>query len=50
VLPGYDAPIDLNIVGQWLVLLSLVFSVTSALEYVRLFVAAVEAKEQRRSN
>lgn len=47
VLPGWSDPIDLNLVGQWLVLLSLVFSVTSAVEYLRLFLAAVEAKEQR---
>ena len=31
------------------VLLSLVFSVTSAVEYLALFLAAVEAKEQRRA-
>jgi CDP-diacylglycerol---glycerol-3-phosphate 3-phosphatidyltransferase len=47
VLPGYNHPIDLNIVGQWLVMLSLIFSLTSAVEYFRLFIAAVEAKEQR---
>ncbi|MEZ4405812.1 MAG: CDP-diacylglycerol--glycerol-3-phosphate 3-phosphatidyltransferase [Polyangiales bacterium] len=47
VLPFWSARVDLNVCGQWLVLLSLVFSVTSAVEYVRLFVAAVEAKEQR---
>lgn len=47
VLPWWPDPIDLNTVGQWLVLLSLVFSVTSAVEYLRLFIAAVEAKEQR---
>ena len=33
--------------GQWLVVLSMVFSVTSAVEYTRLFVAAVDAKERR---
>ncbi|MBL8602848.1 MAG: CDP-diacylglycerol--glycerol-3-phosphate 3-phosphatidyltransferase [Myxococcales bacterium] len=47
VLPFYDAPVDLNVVGQWLVLLSLVFSITSAVEYAALFVAAVEAQRQR---
>ncbi len=47
VLPWWPDPIDLNLVGEWLVLLSLVFSVTSAVEYLRLFIAAVEAKEQR---
>jgi len=48
VVPFYPHPIDLNVVGQWLVLLSLVFSVTSAVEYLWLFSAAVEAKEQRK--
>ena len=47
VLPLWPDPVDLNNVGQWLVVLSMVFSVTSAVEYVRLFGAAVEAKEQR---
>lgn len=47
VMPFWPGEVDLNVCGQWLVLLSLVFSVTSAVEYVRLFVAAVEAKEQR---
>ncbi len=46
-MPFYPHPVDLNLVGQWLVLLSLVFSVTSAVEYLWLFIAAVEAKEQR---
>ena len=49
IVPGYPYPVDLNLVGQWLVLLSLVFSVTSAVEYLALFLAAVEAKEQRRA-
>jgi CDP-diacylglycerol--glycerol-3-phosphate 3-phosphatidyltransferase len=48
VVPLYPHPVDLNVVGQWLVLLSLVFSVTSAVEYLWLFGAAVEAKEQRK--
>ncbi len=49
LVPGYPHPVDLNLVGQWLVLLSLIFSVTSAVEYLALFLAAVEAKEQRRA-
>ena len=49
VMPGWPHPVDLNLAGQWLVLLSLVFSVTSAVEYVRLFIAAVDAKDRRRS-
>ena len=34
--------------GRALVYLSLVFSVASAIDYVRLFGAAVEAKEEKR--
>lgn len=48
VMPFWPGEVDLNVVGEWLVLLSLVFSVTSAVEYFRLFIAAVEAKDQRR--
>jgi CDP-diacylglycerol--glycerol-3-phosphate 3-phosphatidyltransferase len=39
--------VDLVIVGRWLIYVSLVFSVTSAVEYVGLFAQAVEAKERR---
>ncbi len=38
---------DLGKVGIWLLYLSLFFAITSAGEYVKLFVEAVEAKEQR---
>lgn len=38
--------VDLVIVGRALVYLSLVFSITSAVEYFGLFVASVEAKEK----
>lgn len=38
--------VDLVIVGRALVYLSLVFSITSAVEYFSLFVAAVEAKDK----
>ncbi|MEO8903780.1 MAG: CDP-diacylglycerol--glycerol-3-phosphate 3-phosphatidyltransferase [Polyangiaceae bacterium] len=46
-------PIDLGIVdlvyvGRALVYISLVFSILSALSYLRLFAAAVEAKDRRR--
>jgi CDP-diacylglycerol--glycerol-3-phosphate 3-phosphatidyltransferase len=41
--------VDLVPVGRWLVYLSLVFSVTSAVEYVGLFAQAVEAKNRKRS-
>ena len=47
VLPLWPEAVDLNVVGQWLVLLSMVFSLTSAIEYLQRFLAAVEAKEQR---
>lgn len=47
VVPFYPHPVDLNLAGEWLIVLSMVFSVTSALEYTRLFVAAVDAKERR---
>lgn len=48
VVPFYAEPVDLNLCGQWLVVLSMIFSVTSALEYTRLFVDAVDAKERRK--
>jgi CDP-diacylglycerol--glycerol-3-phosphate 3-phosphatidyltransferase len=40
--------VDLVHVGRWLIYVSLVFSVTSAVEYVGLFAQAVEAKDRRR--
>jgi CDP-diacylglycerol---glycerol-3-phosphate 3-phosphatidyltransferase len=40
--------VDMVHVGRWLVYLSLLFSFASAAQYVRLFAAAVEAKEQKR--
>ncbi len=47
VLPFWSQPVNLNVVGQWLVLVSLVFSVTSAVEYVAGFAAAIEAREKK---
>ncbi|MEZ4254311.1 MAG: CDP-alcohol phosphatidyltransferase family protein, partial [Polyangiales bacterium] len=45
-----EAPhVDLGLVGLGLLYLSVFFSVTSAGEYVKLFVEAVEAKEKRLS-
>ncbi len=41
--------VDLAKIGRFLVYLSLVFSVTSAAQYISLFAAAVEAKEERKS-
>jgi CDP-diacylglycerol--glycerol-3-phosphate 3-phosphatidyltransferase len=40
--------VDLVNVGRALIYVSLVFSVTSAVEYVSLFAQAVEAKDRRR--
>jgi len=40
--------VDLVYVGRWLVYISLIFSITSAFQYVGLFAEAVEAKQQRR--
>jgi len=39
--------VDLVYVGRWLIYVSLVFSITSAFQYVSLFAEAVEAKERR---
>jgi CDP-diacylglycerol--glycerol-3-phosphate 3-phosphatidyltransferase len=50
VVPFYPHPVDLNLAGEWLVLLSMVFSMTSLLEYLGMFYAAVEAKEQRQKS
>jgi CDP-diacylglycerol--glycerol-3-phosphate 3-phosphatidyltransferase len=41
--------VDLVVVGRWLVYVSLVFSMTSAFEYVGVFAAAVEAKDRGES-
>jgi CDP-diacylglycerol--glycerol-3-phosphate 3-phosphatidyltransferase len=40
--------VDLVHVGRWLIYISLVFSITSAFQYVGLFAEAVEAKDRRR--
>lgn len=42
-----STPVDLHSVGLVLLYLSLVFAITSAGEYIKLFVEAVEAKERR---
>jgi CDP-diacylglycerol--glycerol-3-phosphate 3-phosphatidyltransferase len=39
--------VDFNAAGLWLLYLSLFFAITSAGEYVKLFVEAVEAKDRR---
>jgi CDP-diacylglycerol--glycerol-3-phosphate 3-phosphatidyltransferase len=43
----YRGAVDLNAVGLVLLYLSVFFAITSAGEYISLFVAAVEAKEKR---
>jgi CDP-diacylglycerol---glycerol-3-phosphate 3-phosphatidyltransferase len=43
----YEGIVDMNAVGLWLLYLSVVFTITSAGEYVALFVDAVEAKDRR---
>jgi CDP-diacylglycerol--glycerol-3-phosphate 3-phosphatidyltransferase len=40
--------VDLVHVGRWLIYISLIFSITSAFQYVGLFAEAVEAKQRRR--
>jgi CDP-diacylglycerol--glycerol-3-phosphate 3-phosphatidyltransferase len=45
---GFDlGVVDLVHVGRWLVMMSLLFSFASAAQYLRLFAAAVEAKQKR---
>ena len=39
--------VDFNVAGTWLLVLSVFFAITSAGEYVKLFVDAVEAKDRR---
>ncbi len=39
--------VDFNVAGLWLLYLSVFFALTSAGEYIKLFVEAVEAKERR---
>lgn len=39
--------VDFNVAGLWLLYLSVFFAITSAGEYVKLFVEAIEAKDRR---
>lgn len=39
--------VDFNLAGLWLLYLSVVFAITSAGEYVKLFLEAVDAKDRR---
>ncbi len=43
----FTVPVDLAQVGLWVLYLSVFFAITSAGEYIKLFVEAVEAKEKR---
>lgn len=45
--PGVSFWADFNIIGLWLLYLSILLAFTSATEYVKLFVEAVEKKEER---
>lgn len=42
-----DLHVDFNVAGLWLLYLSVFFALTSAGEYVKLFVEAVDAKDRR---
>ncbi|MDB4972452.1 MAG: CDP-diacylglycerol--glycerol-3-phosphate 3-phosphatidyltransferase [Myxococcaceae bacterium] len=42
-----ESEVDFNVAGLWLLYLSVFFAITSAGEYVKLFVEAVEAKNAR---
>jgi CDP-diacylglycerol--glycerol-3-phosphate 3-phosphatidyltransferase len=42
-----ESNVDFNVAGLWLLYLSVFFAITSAGEYVKLFVEAVEAKNTR---
>jgi CDP-diacylglycerol---glycerol-3-phosphate 3-phosphatidyltransferase len=42
-----EREVDFNIAGLWLLSLSVFFAITSAGEYVKLFVEAVDAKDRR---
>jgi len=42
-----EAWVDFNLAGLWLLYLSVVFAITSAGEYIKLFVDAVDAKNRR---
>lgn len=46
VMPFYPGLVDLNVVGQWLMLISVVLSLASAVEYGLLFAAGIEARER----
>jgi len=42
-----EREVDFNVAGLWLLYLSVFFAITSAGEYVKLFVEAVDAKDRR---
>ncbi len=46
-IPYYSQPINFNIVGQWLMLISVVLSLTSFVEYAKLFADGIEAREKQ---
>ena len=46
-LPFYQGMVNLNVVGLYLVVISLVFGVTSAIEYTAIFAKTIEARDRR---
>lgn len=45
VVPFYPGMVSLNVTGQWLIVISLVFGLSSAVEYVRLFARGLAARD-----
>jgi CDP-diacylglycerol--glycerol-3-phosphate 3-phosphatidyltransferase len=45
-IPFYDRPVDFNVVGQWLMLISVALSLLSFVEYGKFFADGIEARER----
>lgn len=45
-IPFYDKPVDFNVVGQWLMLISVGVSLMSFVEYGKFFADGIEARER----
>lgn len=50
VMPFYPGQVSLNVVGQWLIVISLIFGVTSAIEYTALFASGIAARDRARAD
>lgn len=48
-IPFYATPVNFNLLGQWLMLISVVLSVTSFAEYTRLFADGIEEREKQQA-